>query len=291
MSDVVRDARAGRRCSTSSTSTPTSSAASSPTPCGSGSTAARSPRRRWSPPYALGRPGLPRALAALLLPAARRLQGADHLRRRADPRRHARSPPGGCWRASTAGRSTTRPLNFQRPEEGFEHQDAMPEVGAPDDGLEPGRPDARSAAPRSDGLGKEWAALDVRWLGNSRHGLEPDPTHPSRAQIWIRIDGTLVRRPARAPGRLHLRQRRDPARRRAGRARGRPDQRSRWRRSTTRSGSTGRSAPTSGGSTTSGRRRPAAPAACRSAGSSPGRHAGRDGGPGGPDPQPRPTPR
>ncbi len=31
----------------------------------------------------------------------------------------------------------------------------------------------------------------MRWLGNSRYGLEPDPMHPSKAQLWIRIDGRL----------------------------------------------------------------------------------------------------
>ena len=41
-------------------------------------------------------PGVRRALAALLLPAARRLRGADRLRRRADPRRPLLpDPPGG----------------------------------------------------------------------------------------------------------------------------------------------------------------------------------------------------
>jgi acyl-CoA thioesterase-2 len=82
-------------------------------------------------------------------------------------------------------------LNFQRPEEGYDHQDAMPAVGTPDDGLnlvelmrDRGNADA-------DALGKEWAALDVRFLGNSRHGLEPNPNHPAEARMWIRIEGPL----------------------------------------------------------------------------------------------------
>ena len=53
-------------------------------------------------------PGVRAALLPLLLPAARRLRGADHLRRRADPRRPLVPHPPGDWRASTAGRSTTR---------------------------------------------------------------------------------------------------------------------------------------------------------------------------------------
>jgi len=80
-------------------------------------------------------------------------------------------------------------LNFQRAEEGLEHQDVMPEVKSPDEGLN--LLDLMEERGSDDGLGKEWAAMDVRWLGNSRHGLEPDPMHPSKTQVWIRIDGRL----------------------------------------------------------------------------------------------------
>ena len=59
----------------------------SPTPGGSGSSAGRWPPRRWSPGPHRGRRSSSLALAPLLLPAARRHGGADHLRRRADPRR------------------------------------------------------------------------------------------------------------------------------------------------------------------------------------------------------------
>jgi acyl-CoA thioesterase-2 len=82
-------------------------------------------------------------------------------------------------------------LNFQRPEQGYEHQDAMPDVGGPEDGLnfldlmrDRGNADA-------DALGKEWGALDVRWLGNSRHGMPPHPEHPAQARMWIRIADRL----------------------------------------------------------------------------------------------------
>ena len=82
-------------------------------------------------------------------------------------------------------------LSFQKDEDGFDHQDAMPDVKGPEEGLDlvdlmrgRGNEDA-------DALGKEWAALDVRWLGNSRHGLDEDPAHPSRAQMWIRIRGEM----------------------------------------------------------------------------------------------------
>ncbi|MDO9456506.1 acyl-CoA thioesterase II [Nocardioides sp.] len=82
-------------------------------------------------------------------------------------------------------------LSFQRSEDGFEHQDAMPDVKAPEEGMDlvelmRGRGNADA-----DALGKEWAALDVRWLGNSRHGLEADPAHPSQARMWIRVLGDM----------------------------------------------------------------------------------------------------
>ncbi|WP_346010492.1 acyl-CoA thioesterase II [Nocardioides sp. WS12] len=80
-------------------------------------------------------------------------------------------------------------LSFQKSEEGLEHQDVMPEVKPPEDGLDM----IQLIVDRGhdDGLSTEWAALDVRWLGNSAYGLEPDPMHPSRTQVWIRVDGRL----------------------------------------------------------------------------------------------------
>jgi acyl-CoA thioesterase-2 len=81
-------------------------------------------------------------------------------------------------------------VNFQRAEEGFDHQDVMPQVRPPEEGLDLMQlMDERGA---EEGLSKEWAALDVRWLGSSQYGgIEPDPMHPSKTQLWIRIDGRL----------------------------------------------------------------------------------------------------
>lgn len=80
-------------------------------------------------------------------------------------------------------------LSFQRPEDGLDHQDVMPEVKAPDEGLN--MIELMAKGGHDDGLSTEWAALDVRWLGNSAFGLDPDPMHPSRTQVWIRVDGRL----------------------------------------------------------------------------------------------------
>ncbi|WP_121252873.1 acyl-CoA thioesterase [Nocardioides ferulae] len=82
-------------------------------------------------------------------------------------------------------------LNFQRPEEGFDHQEPMPQVAPPDAGWDMiemlrGRQDAESQE-----LGREWSVIDVRYLGNSSAGLEPDPLHPSQARMWMRVRDEL----------------------------------------------------------------------------------------------------
>ena len=82
-------------------------------------------------------------------------------------------------------------LSFQRLEDGYDHQDVMPEVAGPEEGMDLVEMMHQGGNKDAGALGKEWAALDVRWLGNSRHGLKPDPVHPSRAQMWIRIDGEV----------------------------------------------------------------------------------------------------
>lgn len=82
-------------------------------------------------------------------------------------------------------------LNFQRPEEGFEHQDAMPSVAEPESGLNLFDLMRQYGDAEADALGKEWGALDVRWLGNTQHGIEPDDGHVSQARMWVRLRETL----------------------------------------------------------------------------------------------------
>ena len=81
--------------------------------------------------------------------------------------------------------------NFQIPEDGLEHQDTMPDVPKPDDcprlSEVTGDRDAHS-----EEWAREWAALDVRYAGNSREGGELQvPGEPARARLWIRADGEL----------------------------------------------------------------------------------------------------
>lgn len=78
-------------------------------------------------------------------------------------------------------------INFQRAEDGYDHQDAMPEVGTPEDGFDLVELMRDRGNAEADALGKEWSAIEVRFLGNSRHGLPTDPMHPAQARMWIRI--------------------------------------------------------------------------------------------------------
>ena len=81
-------------------------------------------------------------------------------------------------------------LNYQRPEEGFDHQDVMPEVRPPEEGVD--LLELMRGRGTDDGLAQEWAAMDVRWIGNSQHGgLVDDPSRPARAGVWLRIAGGL----------------------------------------------------------------------------------------------------
>ena len=84
-------------------------------------------------------------------------------------------------------------LNFQVPEEGLDHQDTMPDVPAPEQ-----CPTLNELFARRDDGGvsaeweREWAALEVRYAGNSRPGGEIQvPGEPARARLWIRANGEL----------------------------------------------------------------------------------------------------
>ena len=81
--------------------------------------------------------------------------------------------------------------NMQVPEEGFEHQDAMPDVAPPEQGLSFHELMRSRGDDEAEAFAKEWAALDVRYLGNSAQGLPEVAGHPARAQLWIRVNGDL----------------------------------------------------------------------------------------------------
>jgi len=86
-------------------------------------------------------------------------------------------------------------VNFQRAEDGFEHQDRMPEGLGPEESL------TMPEIMRMRGITgvtlweKEWAAVDLRYAGTSALGLPEDPEHPSRARVWMRISGEVPNDP------------------------------------------------------------------------------------------------
>jgi acyl-CoA thioesterase-2 len=91
--------------------------------------------------------------------------------------------------------------SFQVAEEGYEHQDPMPEVPGPDE-----VPDVRSLMAedpdRRRQWQREWGALELRLAGDSRPGgLFEGGEHASRVCFWVRVsprlpDDALVHRAA-----------------------------------------------------------------------------------------------
>ncbi|HYH34217.1 MAG TPA: acyl-CoA thioesterase II, partial [Nocardioides sp.] len=81
--------------------------------------------------------------------------------------------------------------SFQVEEDGFDHQDRMPETIPPEQGVS--LTDlVRSQSPEEgDRFAREWSALDVRYVGISGQGLPEDPAQPARSRLWIRVNGDL----------------------------------------------------------------------------------------------------
>ncbi|MGZ4616816.1 MAG: acyl-CoA thioesterase [Actinomycetes bacterium] len=88
-------------------------------------------------------------------------------------------------------------VSFAVPEEGLEHQDPMPQVPAPEDCPELGDLLASMTGRPRDEWDREWASLDVRYVGDSRPGgALVNPSHPALARVWLRASGTLGDDPA-----------------------------------------------------------------------------------------------
>jgi acyl-CoA thioesterase-2 len=81
--------------------------------------------------------------------------------------------------------------SFQVHEEGFEHQDQMPEVVPPEESLDLGEMYRSDDSPRAEEWTRDWAALDVRWVGDSKHGMPGNDRHPALARYWVRVAGKL----------------------------------------------------------------------------------------------------
>src|SRR5689334_10437623 len=82
--------------------------------------------------------------------------------------------------------------SFQRHEGGLDHQDSMPDVPPPDEARDMNELYQRRSPDGAEAWKREWAALDLRWIGDSRPGGElEDPRHPARSRLWIRVSGRL----------------------------------------------------------------------------------------------------
>jgi acyl-CoA thioesterase-2 len=82
--------------------------------------------------------------------------------------------------------------SFQVPEEGFEHQDVMPEVPSPAESVDMGEVFRRRSPDNAEEWMREWAALELRYVGDSRPGgVLPSDEHPSQSRLWIRVNGKL----------------------------------------------------------------------------------------------------
>ncbi len=76
---------------------------------------------------------------------------------------------------------------------GFDHQDSMPSVPAPEDCPHMGDL-YRKVTGREDDMSweREWAALDVRYAADSRKGgALAGPDAPARTQIWLKAAGSV----------------------------------------------------------------------------------------------------
>ena len=82
--------------------------------------------------------------------------------------------------------------SFHLAEDGLDHQDPMPGVPAPDDCPELGDVLAGlTGRPRAE-WDREWAALDVRYAGDSREGgALTDDAHPGLARVWLKAAGPI----------------------------------------------------------------------------------------------------
>ena len=82
--------------------------------------------------------------------------------------------------------------SFQVPEDGFEHQDTMPEVPSPADSMDVSELVRRRSPQDADRWLHEWAALEMRAIGDSRPGGRlPTDGRPAQSRLWIRVAGAL----------------------------------------------------------------------------------------------------
>ncbi|MDQ3617057.1 MAG: acyl-CoA thioesterase II [Actinomycetota bacterium] len=86
--------------------------------------------------------------------------------------------------------------SFQVPEDGFEHQDVMPDVPSPEDSIDMAEVIRERLPDRAEEWLREWAALELRFVADSRTGgglFSGD--RPAQSRLWIRVSGELSQDP------------------------------------------------------------------------------------------------
>ncbi|MDQ3629141.1 MAG: acyl-CoA thioesterase II [Actinomycetota bacterium] len=82
--------------------------------------------------------------------------------------------------------------SFHLEEDGFDHQDLLPDVPAPEDCPDLAEVMGTVSSRAADVWRREWSALEVRYVGDTRPGGGLDPAgHPARARLWFRAHGEL----------------------------------------------------------------------------------------------------
>lgn len=82
--------------------------------------------------------------------------------------------------------------SFQRVEDGFDHQDAMPEVPSPDETMPLLELIGQLRPQDVESWKQEWSSFDLRYVGDNRAADDPMRAHePAVQRLWFRADGTL----------------------------------------------------------------------------------------------------
>ena len=82
--------------------------------------------------------------------------------------------------------------SFQRTEDGFDHQDVMPQVPSPEESV-PLLDVIRQVRPQEvESWKREWSSFDLRYIGDNRPADDPTrATVPAVQRLRFRADGTL----------------------------------------------------------------------------------------------------
>lgn len=82
--------------------------------------------------------------------------------------------------------------SFHRSEDGFDHQDALPDVTSPPDSPDLAEVMGQFSSRAANAWRAEWSALEVRYVGDSRPGgTMSKHGRPAQSRLWFRAHGEL----------------------------------------------------------------------------------------------------